>query len=475
LAVADYFTPYNQANLASIDLDLGSGGTMLLPDQPGTYPRLLLGAGKQGTIYLVNRDQMTMNNNHFDATNTVDFVLQVLPGAIGGSFDTPAYFNGNIYYGGVNDSMKIFSLSNGLFAPAYAVSSGPRTFGFPGATPSVSASGASNGIVWAIQYVKTNNAVLVAYNATNFTTELYNSSQAAGGRDQPANGVKFAVPTVANGKVFVGGSNSVAVFGLLAGTFAFSSSAYTVPEGNTNAIITVNRTGGTNGAVQVSYATVSGGTASNGLDYTSVSGALNWSNGDSVPKTFTVPILAGNLVESNETVNLALSNPTGGASLGAPATAVLTILESSYNLWKLAHFGTNANNPAIAGDLADPDADGIANLMEYAFATDPNAANTNTFTGSLVGQQFQLYFPRNTSASDITYVVQTSSTLLSWSNLMTYTAASGWVANLPGASASESTATGVPPDQFVNVTITTSTNVPAPGVTNQFLRLQVHQ
>jgi hypothetical protein len=475
LAVADYFTPYNQAHLADVDLDLGSGGTLILPDQPGAFPHLLLGAGKEGTIYLLNRDQMTTNNNHFDATNTIDFVLQSLPGAIGGSFDTPAYFNGKIYYGGMNDNMKIFSLTNGQFSPAFAISSSVRTNKFPGATPSVSANGTNNGVVWFIQYVKTGVAVLVAYNATNFSTELYNSSQAASGKDQLANGTKFATPTVAGGKVFVGGSNSVAVFGLLAGTFSFSSSAYSVPESNTTATFTVNRTGGTNGAVQVSYATVAGGTATSNVDYTAVSGVLNWAGGDSAPKTFTVPILADNLVESNETVNLALSNPTNNAALGVPSTAVLTILQSAYNVWKLAHFGTNANNAAIAGDLADPDADHLANLLEYAFATNPNVADTNTFAGVLAGQQFQLHFRRNISASDLTYLVQASGTLLLWSNLMTWTAANGWVANLPGASAAESATNGVAPDQFVDVTITTSTNVTAAGATNQFLRLQVHQ
>jgi hypothetical protein len=372
LAVADYFTPYNQAYLSTQDSDVGSGGTMLLPDQPGPFPHLLVGAGKEGVIYLVNRDQMTTNNGHYDATNTIDFVLQSLPGAIGGSFDTPAYFNGKIYYAGSGgDTMKIFSVSNGQFSPPSPISSGSRTFGFPGATPSVSANGTSNGVVWFIQYVKINttvvtNAVLVACNATNFTTELYNSSQAAGGVDQPANGVKFATPTIANGKVFVGGSNSVSVFGLFADL-------------------------------------------------------------------------------------------------------------SPYNLWKLAHFGTNANNATIAGDTADPDADHLANLMEYAFATNPNVANTNTFTGILAGQQFQLHFQRNTSATDLTYIVQTSGTLLLWSNLIIWTAPNGWVANLPGASAAESATNDVAPDQFVNVTITTSTNVLSAGATNQFLRLQVHQ
>ena len=472
LAVADYFTPWNQFTLQANDTDLGSGGLLILPDQPGSFPHLLVGAGKEGKIYLINRDQLTTGNNHFDSTNSIDFVAQSLASRIKGSFDTPAYFNGRIYYAGNGDNLKAFALTNGLMSGVGVLTNTARTFSFPGATPVISANGTNSGIVWALQMGTP--AVLVAGNATNFTTELYNSSQAAGNRDKLANGTKFALPTVADGKVFVGSSNSVSVFGLLAGTFSFSSAAYSVQEANTNATITVNRIGGTNGAVQVSYATVAGGTATNGVDYTSVSGALNWTNGESAPKTFTVLILNDGQAGPNETVNLALSNPTNNSALGVPSTAVLTIIEPPTSVWKLAHFGTNANN-AVASDSADADQDGSVNLMEYAFATDPNVANSNSFTGNLVGKQFQLHFPRNTSASDITCIVQTSDTLTTWSNLMTYTAASGWLTNLAGASVFESSSNGVPPDQYVNVTVITSTNVTTAGLLNQFLRLQVHR
>ena len=473
LAVADYFTPYNQFTLQANDTDLGSGGLLLLPDQPGAFPHLLAGAGKEGKIYLINRDQMTTGNNHFDSTNSIDFVAQTLPSKIKGSFDTPAYFNGRIYYAGNGDNLKAIALTSGLMSSTDVLTNTARTFTFPGATPSISANGTNSGIIWALRMGTPQ--LLVACNATNFTTELYNSGQAAGNRDQLANGTKFAAPVVADGKVFVGSSNSVSVFGLLAGTFAFSSPTYSVPESNTTANITVNRISGTNGAVQVSYATVAGGTATNGVNYTGVSGALNWTNGESAPKTFTVPILNDGQAKPNATVNLALSNPTSGAALALQSTAVLTIIEPPTSVWKLAHFGTNANNNAVAGDSVDPDQDGGVNLMEYAFATDPNVANPSSFTGNLVGQKFQLHFPRNTSASDIAYIVETSGTLMTWSNLMTYTAASGWVTNLTGARVSESSSNGVPPDQYVNVTITTSTNVTSPVLTNQFLRLEVHR
>jgi hypothetical protein len=481
LAVADYFTPWNQFTLQAFDTDLGSGGLLILPDQPGTFPHELLGAGKQGQIYVLNRDQMTTGNKHFDATNVFDFVVQTNLGEIRGSFDTPAYFNGRIYYAGYGsgsgDNLKAIALTNGALAGNTILTDTARLFNFPGATPSISASGTNNGIVWAIQMPSTlgSAGTLVACNATNFTTELYNSGQAAGNRDQLGAGVKFAVPTVADGKVFVGSSNSVSVFGLLAGTFSFSSPNYSAQESNTTATITVNRMDGTNGAAQVSYATVAGGTASNGVDYTGVSGALNWTNGEAGSKTFTVPILANTLVQSNVTVNLALSNPTNGASaLGLQSTAVLTIIQPAISAWKLAYFGANANNAAIAGDSADPNHDGIVNLLAYAYAFNPLVASTNPFTGNVAGKQFQLHFPRNTSAGDITFIVQSSTDLIAWNSLMTFTAASGWATNLPGTTVAESATNGVPPNQYVNVTVTSSTNVTVTAA-GQFLRLEVHR
>ncbi len=467
LAVADYFTPFNQFSLAGADTDLGSGGMILLPDQTGTFPHLMLGAGKEGKMYVINRDQFTTGNNHF---STSDFVAQSVSGQIGGSFSTPACFNGRIYYAGNNDTLKAFSLTSGVLSGS-PVSTGSRTYGFPGATPVISADGTNNGIVWTLQNGVP--AVLVANNATNLAAELYNS-QAVPTRDQLAGGAKFALPTVANGKVFVGNAYSVSVFGLLAGTLAFSSPAYSTQENGAISTITVNRVSGTNGAVQVAYATVAGGTAVAGVNYTAVSGTLNWTNGESGSKTFTVPVLNDGLAEPNPTVNLALSNPANGAALGVQSTAVLTIIKSPTSVWKLANFGANANNAAIAGDTADPDADGMANLMEYAFATDPNLASTNPFAGTLAGNQYQIHFPRNISASDITYVLQASSSLMTWSDLMTFTTATGWVANLPGTTVVESPTNGVPPNQSVNVTITSSTNVTAIA-TNQFLRLEIHR
>ncbi len=477
LTVTDYFTPYNQSNLAFNDTDLGSGGLMLLPDQPGSFPHLLVGAGKQGKIYLINRDQMTTNNNHYDATGTVDFVVQTVSSKINGSFDTPAYFNSSIYYAANGDKMKSFSLSNGLLSSS-AVFTSANTFNFPGATPSISANGASNGVIWALQMPAslTSFSVLVAY-STNLSTELYNSSQAPGNRDLLGGCVKFALPTVVNGKVYVGSQYSFSVFGLFAGTLAFNAPGYSVSETGGTATITVNRTGGTQGAVSVSYASVPGGTAVSGTNYTDVSGTLNWADGDGTPKSFNVPILDSHQAGPDPTIELALSTPAGGAGLGGQSTATLTILEDPSDVWLYEHFGTNANNPAIAGDLADPAGDGIPNLLKYALAMDPNATNNpdSTTAFDVSGNQFQFLFQRNTSATDITCVVEFSGSLQSWTPLMTYTSATGWVPGIAGATALESAPVGSPPDQYVNVTITDPTDLTATGTTNRFYRLEVHR
>jgi hypothetical protein len=212
LSVADYFTTFNQANDRVNDFDVGAGGVMLLPDQPGPYTHLMVTAGKAQHAYFMNRDMMTTDDGHFNAGGNSDNILQSMPLG-GGSFDTPAYFNETIYYVASKDVIRSYAVSDGTLVPDLPNTAGSRKFGFPGATPSISANGDANGIVWAIQNAQP--AVLVAYNAADLSTELYSSSQAPGQRDQLTAGVKFAVPTVANGKVYAGSQGALSVFGLL--------------------------------------------------------------------------------------------------------------------------------------------------------------------------------------------------------------------------------------------------------------------
>jgi hypothetical protein len=211
LSVADYFTPYNQATLDEGDKDVGGGGVLVLPDQPGSNPHLAVAAGKEGTIYLLNRDNLGKYNPSGDSQ-----IVQEFPNALGGVWGISAYFNGSVYFGSSHSSLKAYSLSNGLFASTPA-SQSSNIFDIFGPTPSVSANGTTNGIVWGLDASAWNTGgpvVLHAYDATNLAHELYSTTQNAA-RDQLGPAVKFTVPTVVNGKLYVGTGNTLAVLGLL--------------------------------------------------------------------------------------------------------------------------------------------------------------------------------------------------------------------------------------------------------------------
>jgi outer membrane protein assembly factor BamB len=209
LAVADYFEMMNQDSENSTDTDLGSGGALVLPDlkdASGNTRHLAVGAGKDSNIYVVDRDGMgKFNSSSNNIYQEVDGVLS------GGIWSMPAYFNNTVYFGSVGNNIQSFSISNARLGSSPSSQTNTQ-FEYPGATPSISANGTSSAIIWAAE--NTNPAVLHAYDAVNLANELYNSNQ-SGGRDQFGTGNKFIVPTVVNGKVYVGTANGVGVFGLL--------------------------------------------------------------------------------------------------------------------------------------------------------------------------------------------------------------------------------------------------------------------
>ena len=212
LAVADYFNMYNTVSESDTDEDLGSGGAMVVPnfkDSNGVLHELVVGAGKDKNIYLANRINMGKYN-----PNNNSQIYQELTGALAGPVYSAPAFNGHrIYYGPAGDQIKAFSFDSSGLLNSTPVSATGTQFRYPGATPSISGASASNLILWATE--NTSPAVLHAYNANNLSVELYNSNQAAGGRDNFGNGNKFITPTIANGKVYVGTTNGVGVLGLL--------------------------------------------------------------------------------------------------------------------------------------------------------------------------------------------------------------------------------------------------------------------
>ena len=263
LTLLDYFTPYNQLNLDNTDTDLGSGGVVLLPDQPGQFPHILVQAGKEGRIYVVNRDQMTTNNSHYcsGCANDPEIIEETGRNAAGigeGMFNTAAYWNNTLYFWGVQDVLQSIPITNGLPDFTHSTGSSPQ-IGLPGAGVSVSSNGTTAGsaIVWAIDSTQFGSpgpgpgpAVLYAYDATNILTMLYSSAQNVT-RDAAGNAVKFAVPTVVNGKVYVGTSTEVDVYGLLSTNPPPSISSITpsnAAAGGPSFQLTLNGTGFAAGA-----------------------------------------------------------------------------------------------------------------------------------------------------------------------------------------------------------------------------------
>ena len=209
LTASDYFTPYNQDTLSESDQDFGSGGPLLLPDQTGAIPHLLFTGGKDGTIYLLNRDNM----GHFQAGSDSQ-IVQSLPAIVPGIFATGAAWQNNIYLAALGDYLKQFRLINGQLTPG-PIAQTVTLYPYPGASPVVTSNGSNDAIVWSLQDAAAGApAVLVADDAANIANELYDSNQ-SGTRDQLDAGVKFAVPLVANGKAYVGTSGHLAIFGLL--------------------------------------------------------------------------------------------------------------------------------------------------------------------------------------------------------------------------------------------------------------------
>jgi hypothetical protein len=245
LKVVDYFTPHDQDILQIADLDLGSTGAVLLPDSVGSaaHRHLLVGAGKEGRIYLIDRDNM----GKFDP-NT-DHIVQEAPQFGFGFYDVSAYFNGTVYYVGNGVVARAFSIANGVLSDD-PTSISNEVYGYPGATPSVSANGTANGIVW--QLDRATN-VLFAYDASSYGTLLYASNQ-AGDRDQLGRVVKFTTPTIADGHVLVGTANSLVRYGLFAHQEVPAVTAVSPPSGPAagGTLVTVTGSGFT-GATDVFF------------------------------------------------------------------------------------------------------------------------------------------------------------------------------------------------------------------------------
>jgi Legume lectin domain/Chitobiase/beta-hexosaminidase C-terminal domain len=293
--VTDEFTTNQQAMLNSQDGDIAAGGMLVVPTQTtGNYPHLAVQAGKGGTLYLLNRDNLGGYNT------TTDQAIQEQTYAVGnvGVWSSPAYWNGNVYYWGRFDNLKSFPLVNGLLSTNPTKSS--ESYGYPGATPAISANGSTQGIVWSIDseaYTSNGPAVLQAHNASNVGTMLYSSS-ANSARDTAGGAVKFTVPTVVNGKVYVPAAAEVDFYGLLNGIT--QTSAPSISPGSESYSGTLS-------------ATITDTTPGAAIYYTT--------NG--TPATTSSTLYTGPITVSSSTTINAIASATNSL-LSAQATAVYT-------------------------------------------------------------------------------------------------------------------------------------------------------
>jgi hypothetical protein len=254
--ISDWFTPHNQSTMNSADADLGGGGVLLLPDlsSSSTHSHLLVQQGKNGTIYLVDRDNM---GQYCDGCNRDPQIVQEIVGASRGVLGSPSYWNGSVYWGGgreaVTDTVKDYSFNvggNGLLSTA-ATSRSFKTFRFSTAAPVVSSNGNSDGILWILDNgsFKSNCCqILYAYDATDLGKLLYHSSLVLNGRDTIGGAVKFTAPTVANGKVYVGSQAGVSAFGIIDQTQNTAAPVFSLISGTYSGPITVTITDPTPGA-----------------------------------------------------------------------------------------------------------------------------------------------------------------------------------------------------------------------------------
>ena len=219
LTVADSFTPFDQSNMNTNDLDLGSGAVTLLPDQPGVFPHLAVAIGKTGTIYLLNRDNLGGYNPNGDTQ-----IVQSIPTATLEVYGAPTYWNNKLYFSARNDFVKQYTMTNGQISTTPTATS-------PGAylvfgVPSLSANGTNNGILWQVRNMSTKGAmVLSAYDA-NSMAELYNTNQNST-RDALGSIPHFQSPLVANGRVYIGTQGLVKVYGLLPSLTVFAGNRQT--------------------------------------------------------------------------------------------------------------------------------------------------------------------------------------------------------------------------------------------------------
>jgi hypothetical protein len=361
LTIADYFTPYDQANMRQNDLDLASGGVTLLPDQPGSYPHLAIAIGKTGTIYLLNRDNMGKYNPSGNSQ-----IVQSIANATLEQYGAPSYWNNYVYFSARNDYIKQFTMTNGLLSTS-ATAQSPSAYLVFG-VPVVSANGSSNGILWTVRNVSSKGAmVLSAFNATSMA-ELYNTNQNSG-RDALGTAPHFASPVVVNGKVYVGTQGLVKVYGLFSSITATGGNNQSGNIGTKLPVnLSVQAVSPYSGAVAGVTMTFSDGGAGGTFGSPTVTTDAN----GNASTSYTLPNNSGAVNITASSPNYLSASFTETAVAGTPASIV--VVSGSY---QSAMVGTALPSPLVA-KVKDASGNGVPGI---AVTFSDNGAN-GSFSGN---------------------------------------------------------------------------------------------
>lgn len=335
MTVSDAFTPMDQASLNANDQDMSSGGVLLLPPQTlAGHTNQLLAAGKTGNFYVVDRDNL--GGYSTTANNIIEYVS---PNQIGGAFSGPAYWNNTVYYWGDSDTLKQFQITNGLMNFWHSANSS-ESMNYPGSSPSISANGTTNGIVWDIDGSAYTNsaagpgpAILYAHSATAVGTTLYSSATNAT-RDAPGQAVKMTVPTVVNGKVYVPTYGELDVYGLLTANFSLtaSSNGLTVQQGSSNTdTLTVTPTNGFTGTVSLTASGLPSGLSATFAAGTAANTTIATFTATSAAATGTYPVtITGTSASITQsiTVNVTVTAPSSFTVSAAPNSVAIVAGQS---------------------------------------------------------------------------------------------------------------------------------------------------
>jgi hypothetical protein len=341
----DDFTPHDQSTLNANDTDQASGGVLLLPPVAGGGKSFLVQSGKTGRVYVLNQNSL----GGYNANNTKDPGEKAQLNAV---FGMPAYWNGNIYYWSKNDHLKAFSFVNGVLSSS-PTSTSVETGEYPGSTPTVSANGTTNAIVWDIRPEANGSSareILYAHDATDVSKLLY-SSELNVPRDNPGNAVKFSVPTVINGKVYVGSEYQVSVYGLLNGATQAATPLITPGSGSFNSSVQVTMNDSTSGA-NIYYTT----------------------DGVTTPTTSSTQYSGPVTVTSTETIQAIAAGPGLLASVAASATYTLDTQVATPSF--LPSPGTYSSPQMVTISTTTPNA-----TIYYTLGGTTPTTSSTTYTG----------------------------------------------------------------------------------------------